>query len=144
MTKLHASEDPDMIRDQIRKRPDGWLAEFTLDRGLQADVRNGLLPSQFPRLTDKGTLPIEFDDYLALLDWTGRAQVSGKPGAIPAHLAPILERLQINPDKWLDTIKNYNKLFGRSVGRVESLVKRAKSSNRSWIRGVRNCAVAFS
>ena len=144
VTKLLENEDSETVRTLIKNRPDGWLAELTLDCGLQADVRKGLLPSEYPRLTDKGTIPIELDEYLELLDWTGRAQVSGKRGAIPAHLAPILERLHINPDQWLDTVTNYNTLFGRSIGRVESLVKRAQSSNRSWIRGVRNCAVAFN
>jgi hypothetical protein len=32
--------------------------------------------------------------YLDLLDWTGRQHAMGKRGAIPASLAPILERLR--------------------------------------------------
>ena len=34
--------------------------------------------------------------YLALLDWTGRQLRRDKRGAIPAELAPIMERLSVN------------------------------------------------
>ena len=39
-----------------------------------------------------GPDPIHPDDYLSLVDLTGRVIKSGKRGAIPAHLAPILAR----------------------------------------------------
>ena len=36
------------------------------------------------------------EQYIMLLDWTGRELRADTPGAIPEHLAPILERLGIN------------------------------------------------
>ncbi|MFW5882647.1 MAG: hypothetical protein ACOCVS_03340, partial [Planctomycetota bacterium] len=39
---------------------------------------------------------LRLDDYLELVDQTGRIIASGKRGAIPPHLAPILQRLQID------------------------------------------------
>lgn len=74
--------------------PDGWLCELTLASGPNADVRIGT-PSATPwRASDKGIVALGLDDYLKLLDWTGRQVVAGKRGAIPADLAPILERLR--------------------------------------------------
>ncbi len=144
-TDQAATETPQQRLDRFyRERPDGWLVELTLQEGLDVDVTDGVKPSKFPRLTDKGLLPMKLTEYLELLDYTGRAQVSGKRGAIPAHLASILERLHINADHWFDTIKDFEKLFGRSVGRVPALVERAKASGRGWIRGGRNCAAAFT
>ena len=46
---------------------------------------------------DEG-LPIQRDDYLALVDLTGRIEVKGKRGRIDNKLEPILDRLGINGD----------------------------------------------
>jgi hypothetical protein len=127
-----------------RERPDGWLAELTLEEGPNVDARNSVLPSKFPRLTDKGLLPMRLKDYLELLDWTGRNQVSEKRAAIPDHLASILERLHVNAENWFETIDNFDTLFGRAVGRTATMINRAKASGRGWIRGARNCANAFT
>ena len=52
-------------------------------------------------------------------------------GAIPADLRPILERLQINADAWVDTVDRYGRMFRRVVGRVSSLAAFPRSS---WVR----------
>ena len=49
-----------------------------------------------PRASDQGFLPMNSEHYIMLLDWTGRELRADKRGAIPEHLAPILERLGIN------------------------------------------------
>jgi len=131
-------------RDATRMPPDGWLCELTLEEGLQADVGRGLSSSTPWRLTDKGILPIRLPEYLSLLDWTGRQQASGKSGCIPESLAPILERLHIRPDRWLHTIKHFETLFGRAIGRAENLARRVAKGGGHWIRGARHCADAFT
>jgi hypothetical protein len=68
-------------------------------------------PFPSPRASDKGFLPMTLDDYLSLLDWTGRQVRDDKRGAIPEHLAPILQRLQIAPDHWTDTVRHFGRLF---------------------------------
>jgi hypothetical protein len=40
-----------------------------------------------------GLFAIEVCGYVTLLDWTGRELRADKRGAIPDHLAPIMERL---------------------------------------------------
>jgi hypothetical protein len=40
-----------------------------------------------------GLFAIEVCGYVILLDWTGRELRADKRGAIPDHLAPIMERL---------------------------------------------------
>ncbi|SEL59645.1 transposase [Ectothiorhodospira marina] len=47
-------------------------------------------------------LPFAFEDYLALVDDTGRAIDPRKKGAIANALPPILQRLGLNPEQWLD------------------------------------------
>ena len=51
-----------------------------------------------------GLLPITRDQYLSLLDLLGRVARQGKRVAIPAELPPILERFNVAPQTWLDSI----------------------------------------
>jgi hypothetical protein len=54
---------------------------------------------------------------------TGRQHVTGKRGAIPAHLAPILERLHISQDNWLELTRDFGRLFHRVAGRASSIAR---------------------
>ena len=84
-----------------------------------------------------------FDDYLQLLDASGRIIQAGKSGAIPQHLAPILERLGIRSEMWTDLVTGFDQLFGHVVGASEKVAHRAAQAGRHWYRGIANCAAAF-
>jgi hypothetical protein len=45
----------------------------------------------------------------SLTDWAGRAIREDKSGVMPSVLVPNLERLNIDPKAWLDSVKNYDK-----------------------------------
>ena len=66
-------------------------------------------------------LPISQDEYFQLVDWTGRTLRDDKRGAIPAHLAPILQRLKINENNWIEGIQHYGQLFLSCGGGIASL-----------------------
>jgi len=122
--------------------PDGWLCELTLDQRSVAYV--GRCRSDSPwRASDKGLLSISLDDYLELLDWTGRQVRSDKRGAIPEHLAPILDRLAINSNLWTELVTKFDSYFSHVVGRASQVVERAKQAGRSCYRGRGRCAEAF-
>jgi hypothetical protein len=122
--------------------PDGWMCELTIDE--RAVAYRGAQPSKTPwRASDKGLLPITLDDYLKLLDWTGRTLVEGKRGAIPAHLAPILDRLGVNQFKWLDLVSQFDRLFSHVVGTAAQLADRAAAVGRRWYHGRALCAEVF-
>ena len=89
-------------------------------------------------------LPITIDEYLDLLDWTGRQLAYGKKGKIPARLAPILTRLEINDQRWLSTVNNFGSLFHRAAGRLDSMTRAAKETGLNWLRGLRAGKRAFS
>ena len=46
-------------------------------------------------------IPCIWEDYLKLIDWTGRVVRDDKRGAIGQQLPPILKRLNIKPKTWL-------------------------------------------
>jgi hypothetical protein len=112
-------------RRRVRKTADGWMCELTLEEGPREDLE-GRYPSRSGRrASDQGLIPVSLDKYLELLDWTGRQFREGKRGAIPAHLAPILQRLKINEELWLDALECLDEWFGPVLGRAADLAKAA-------------------
>jgi hypothetical protein len=68
-------------------------------------------------------IPFELEEYLALVDWTGRILRTDKRGAIDAELPPILERLSIAPTAWKTLTSSFEDHFSHWVG-AEHIVKK--------------------
>ena len=58
-----------------------------------------------------------FEEYLQLVDTTGRIIREDKRGAITQTLPPILERLNISPKQWLENTTQFEKLYQRKFAR---------------------------
>jgi REP element-mobilizing transposase RayT len=95
-----------------------------------------MLPFRDQTTGQQPTLPMRFEDYLHLVDWTGRVTRADKPGAIDAKLPSILVRLQIDPDAWQITMRFGCNRFGRAVGRLEQLRLHARRLSQSWVKGL--------
>lgn len=76
------------------------------------------------------------EDYLELVDWTGRAILDGKRGWISDELPPILLRLQVNPDQWVSTVAYFNRCFPRMAGRIDRLKAICRKLNLAWVHGM--------
>ena len=92
----------------------------------------------------RSILPMNRDEYLSLVDWTGRQARAEQAGAIPPHLAPVLDRLEINQARWLGTVNSYGSLFHRVAGRVESIAAAARQAGKRWLAGLSAGKKAFS
>ncbi|MFH1136670.1 MAG: transposase, partial [Pseudomonadota bacterium] len=92
----------------------------------------------------RGILDLTLDDYLSLLDWSGRQLRTKAAGTIPEHLAPILDRLGIEKDNWPRLVENYGVMFHRVVGQVGSLRKAARKAGLRWFQGLRSSRESFS
>ena len=75
------------------------------------------------------------DDSLRLVDLTGCVIKADKRGAIPAHLAPILTRLDLEVDDWLSTMQSSGSL---SAGALGHHTQRKAEALRRGLRRVRN------
>ncbi|MFM8475757.1 MAG: hypothetical protein ACKOEO_08155, partial [Planctomycetaceae bacterium] len=95
----------------------GWLAPIDL----APPRRQARYRQNDRRLTNRGCLFMTLDQYLQLVDWTGRRLRLDKPGQIPPHLGPILTRLDCSLETWLDLIRNFRRRFVTEAGRPESL-----------------------
>ena len=62
-------------------------------------------------------VPFFITAYLELVDWTGRAVLETKRGAIPADLPPILERLNISGERWLSGATQFEAVHYKRFGR---------------------------
>jgi REP element-mobilizing transposase RayT len=148
-------------------RPDAWLCELTLNESasglpdvdpLLEQVATGVVaandgeakacpcstrPRLAARASDRGYLPIELEKYLSLLHWTGRELRAESRGAIPGRLSPILDRLGLNGECWLETVRHFGRWFKRAAGGRESLAAAAMRCGRHWFQGQRAAKIAF-
>ena len=122
---------------------DGWLSPLTINEqgqlGPQAS-RSGI------RASDKGFLPLNLLDYLKLLDWTSRQRAGSLDKAVvPKALEPILTRIGINGDMFIDLVWNFKKYFGRgnSAGSPNRMKENAESRGRKFSHGQRSAANCF-
>ncbi len=95
------------------------------------------------RASDQGFLPISLEHYVMLLDWTGRELRADKRGAIPEHLAPIMERLALNRSNWVEIVRGFGRLFKQAAGRSTSLIDAAARRSRRWFQGQAAARAAF-
>ncbi len=52
-----------------------------------------------------------FEDYLELVDFTGRAILENKAGYIDSRMPAILERLSISHKTWFENALNFEALY---------------------------------
>jgi hypothetical protein len=166
--EVPASEDSiEHLSPAEAERPDAWLCELTLNEGASELPNVVPLPEQVAtrvvsandgeakacpcstrpklaaRASDRGYLPIELEKYLSLLDWTGRELRAESRGAIPGRLSPILDRLGLNGECWLETVRHFGRWFKRAAGGRESLAAAAMRCGRRWFQGQCAAKIAF-
>ena len=90
------------------------------------------------------TIPIGQQDYLQLIDWTGRQIRLEKRGHIPSVLPLILDRLSIEGNHWIDEMQHYGKWYYRAVGSVQTMENYCQHLGQKWLKGkARFAAIAF-
>jgi hypothetical protein len=101
----------------------GWMIPLEINEG--TDPVGPDLSPVARRASLKGFLSISLTQYLELLDWTGRQFRPRSRGVIPAHLAPILDRLGIESTMWCELVQKFGRLFKRAAGTAQSLAREA-------------------
>jgi hypothetical protein len=114
-----------------------WLSPFELSETA------GREPAPATRASNKGCLPMSFAEYLQLLDWTGRQVREDKTGAIPGSLAPILDRLQVSHENWLNLMHDFRRRFRRAAGTPASLLKEAQKRGCRHMHGIVHSRAVF-
>jgi REP element-mobilizing transposase RayT len=76
---------------------------------------------------------LSLDEYLELVDATGRCLANGKSGSIPDHLKPILERLDISVERWLISVCGIGHFLGTAIGSAAARAAEAIRRGGRWI-----------
>ncbi|MEP4599408.1 transposase [Saccharospirillum sp.] len=75
----------------------------------------------YPRQDMPAGIPFRLQDYLELVDWTGRQIRSDKRGSIDHNTPPILERLDIDAEHWIYNTRHFESQFKGLVGTAISI-----------------------
>ena len=126
------------VRAKMAKTPE--TSEYTSIQQRAKKISNdstGKQPNDLKPFRSQGqnpdkAIPFALSSYLELVDWSGRVVRKDKRGSISAHTPPILERMNIDPDEWLKTIR-WNNRFRRAIGSLQSLKIYANKIGNRWL-----------
>ena len=86
---------------------------------------------------DDKDLPFSLSGYLELVDYSGRAILENKRGFIPENLPPILDRLGLDPDTWMDELKGFKSVGFTAIGTVDQHRDFCKHVGKKFAVGLR-------
>ena len=109
MAQTPEGSDYTSIQARIEKK-DSWLLGFSDD-----------------------DIPYYLTDYVALVDYSGRAQLDNKRGSIPNDIPDVFQRLNLDPNSWLDELKKFKSKGRTAVGTVAQLKQFCKRMKAKWI-----------
>jgi hypothetical protein len=137
----------------IQQRIAQWQAMNSQGKAASEEIKTECLETAIVRLMpfseaaeshDTPASPHDSADYLALVDWSGRAISPGKKGAIPEDLPPILQRLHMRPEKYLDYVGKRQRAFPNVLGAVERIKRCAAHFDKTFLKGQTAAAALFS
>ena len=62
---------------------------------------------------------------------------------MPVELSPLVENLDLETGRWVETVARYGGLFDRVAGSAESLGRKAAAMGQRWLAGVRASRAVF-
>jgi REP element-mobilizing transposase RayT len=84
-------------------------------------------------------------DYLQLVDWAGRAVREGKRGAIPSDTPPILSRLGLDSEGYINHLRGHKERSHPMVlGHVEKIKDAAQRLGQCFIKGMNEAKLLYS
>ncbi|NRB22305.1 transposase [Shewanella sp.] len=106
----------------IPEKSDYTSIQARIKAALKGEQPKALLPFMGNEKQDqpKG-VNFELQDYLQLVDETGRIIRDDKRGSISASTSKILNRLNISPGNWIKMTSDFGKIFHGPVGTTQEL-----------------------
>lgn len=80
-------------------------------------------------------IPFNLQDYLDLVDWTGRSVCEDQRGALDPTSPRLLETLGLGSEEWLPSVTEFKTRFELVIGAPERLRRMAEARGRSFYRG---------
>jgi len=95
------------------------------------------------RCSDKGFLSLSTMDYLELLDASSRMVRPDKTGFTPSDIAPVFERLKLDPEYWRMQIQDFGRLFSNMAGKPKDVYEMRSliSKRRFYLKRLKPASV---
>jgi len=119
--------DLNPIRAAMAQTPE--TSDYT---SIQARIKNKKV--NLLNFGDK-SIPYYLSDYIALVDYTGKCVHPKKKGYISDDIPDILNRLEVEPDTWIEEMKQFRTDGITAVGTVSQLKAFCQSVKKSWNQG---------
>ena len=84
-------------------------------------------------------LPFKLVDYLELIDLTGRVVREDKRGSLDISLAPILQRINLSSEQWLEVTTGFEKHFKAAAGAEAYLAEYCEHTELQRRSGLAAC-----
>ena len=97
-----------------------------------------------PRKDMPKGIPCRLTTYIELVEWTGRQSRKGKSGRIDSEIPELMDRLNIDPVKWMHITSNFESSFKGIVGESLSIMETFKIFGRKRALNVSNCLYYFA
>ena len=128
--------DLNPIRAGIAKLPE--TSAFTSIKRRIEHAKNGLMQFSKQRMEQQlldtsPIIPISFEDYLELLDFTGREIRKGKRGFIDFQTPPILARIGYSLKAWSTGQKPADRWYSRALGEPDAIANYCEAVGQHWI-----------
>lgn len=76
------------------------------------------------------------DQYVALVDWTGRWLHPGKRGRITGELPAWFGSRGVDAEAWSMQVLSIETRYWRAVGSARALMEKARAIGKRWLKGV--------
>jgi REP element-mobilizing transposase RayT len=134
-------EESDFTSIQERLRSYAQV-QVTGVKPLLAPKHEQPLLTPFATPNGKSPIPCSLEDYINLVEWTGRQFRDGKasllqPVAVSVELQVMLKNVGISPEHWLHNATSSETKYARVMGSFETLKNWAKKKGLGWVRGMR-------
>ena len=126
--------DLNPVRAGIAKTPED--SEYTSIKQRIKQFKNHDIGLNLTTITNQEFIfNMNIDDYLKLVDWTGKNINHPDKASIPEYIKPILVRIQTNENKWLKTSNKFTKQFANVAGSLEKLKLFSENIEQKWVCG---------
>jgi len=119
--------------------------QLRIKAAIKGDQPVALLPFIGNEHQQKSTgIRFSLQDYLALIDETGRILRDDKRGSINTKTANILTRLHISDESWLKLTTDFETIFTGAVGTAEHLCEFSEHVGLQRTHGIANAQICLS
>ncbi len=118
--------ETDKVRSILPLRHETQLAQLTLQPLMPFDATGRL----------RAAIPFSLEDYLELVEATGRCQHPHKRGQMPECTPRLLARLELDPEQFVECSARMMRHFGSAVGAAEALSAHCVTRQVKYLRGL--------